>query len=227
MVDVAQARYGARLGERVGNLVFRAISHANRADGHRVIGQFECTCGRTVNMPAGRVLNGQARTHCGCLTDRHAPKTHGMRYSREYSSWQAMKSRCLDTGSKDYHRWGGKGITVCEAWASSFSAFLADVGPSPGPSYSLDRWPNKAGNYQPGNVRWATPAEQALNRADVWHVEIDGKRFVSADAAASHFGVSNTTIKRWCFGSIDPRRAGQSRGGVTKPKAGCRMWKEP
>jgi hypothetical protein len=149
-----------------------------------------------------------------------------MRYSREYSSWQAMKARCLDSGNKDYPRWGGKGIKVCDAWASSFTAFLSDVGPSPGPGYSLDRWPDKGGNYQPGNVRWATPSQQALNRSDVWHVEIDGQQFISADAAAAHFGVSSTTIKRWCFGAVDLRRADQNGGGVTRPKPGCNMWKK-
>jgi hypothetical protein len=52
---------------------------------------------------------------------------------------------------------------MCDRWKHSFEAFLADVGPKPGPEYSLDRIdPN--GNYEPGNVRWATVEDQCNNR---------------------------------------------------------------
>lgn len=221
-MSAIQSRYQGRIGERIGNLVFKSVAQAT-GDGKRVLGNFECSCGRGVVLAAGRVLNNKGRTHCGCLTVKGAHATHGMRASREYSSWTAMKARCLNPRHKDYPRWGGKGITVSAAWAGSFEAFLADVGHRP-TGTSLDRIDGCKG-YEPGNVRWATAAEQALNRSDVWHIEIGGRTFLSAEAAATHHGVSTTTIKRWCFGSVDARRARQDRGGVSRAKPGCRMWR--
>jgi len=76
-----------------------------------------------------------------------------------------MKSRCLDPGNKDYPKWGGAGITIHQEWIDSFEAFYRDVGPRP-PGTSIDRI-NPEFGYHPGNVRWATPVEQARNRRDI------------------------------------------------------------
>lgn len=69
-----------------------------------------------------------------------------------------MRRRCLDPTFSRYDRYGGRGITVCEAWANSFPAFLADMGKRP-PGHTLDREDND-GNYEPGNCRWATQKDQ-------------------------------------------------------------------
>jgi hypothetical protein len=73
-----------------------------------------------------------------------------------------MLTRCRNPRNARYKDYGGRGITVCEAWRS-FEAFLADMGRRPSPAHSLDRREND-GNYEPGNCRWATPEEQANNR---------------------------------------------------------------
>ena len=75
-----------------------------------------------------------------------------------------MLNRCLNPANKDYRRYGGRGIRVCDRWlgADGFWNFVSDVGPRP-PGLSLDRI-NNDGNYEPGNVRWATQAQQVANR---------------------------------------------------------------
>lgn len=89
-------------------------------------------------------------------------ESHGMRHSPEYQSWRHMKHRCNNPANPHYQNWGGRGITVFPEWVNSFSAFYAYVGPKPGPDYSIDRIDNN-GNYEPGNVKWSTPLEQANN----------------------------------------------------------------
>lgn len=74
-----------------------------------------------------------------------------------------MKRRCYNPKSCEYHRYGARGVSVCQRWLDSFENFLADMGECP-PGLTLDRFPDKNGNYRPGNVRWATPAEQTQNR---------------------------------------------------------------
>lgn len=73
-----------------------------------------------------------------------------------------MISRCHDPRDASFERYGGRGISVCIEWRESFEAFALHVGDRP-LGMSLDRI-NNSGNYEPGNVRWATPKEQANNR---------------------------------------------------------------
>jgi hypothetical protein len=74
-----------------------------------------------------------------------------------------MKARCLNSWHPYYHWYGARGIKVDPKWRDSFAAFLADVGVKPSPDHTLDRIDND-GNYEPGNVRWATWAEQTINK---------------------------------------------------------------
>ena len=78
-----------------------------------------------------------------------------------YRSWQAMRDRCNRPKNIGYPYYGGRGITYDPRW-NSYEVFLADVGERP-PGTTLDRIDND-GNYEPGNVKWSTPREQALNR---------------------------------------------------------------
>lgn len=99
-----------------------------------------------------------------------------------YMAWAKMKSRCTNKADPSFHRYGGRGITVCERWALSFDAFLADMGDRP-PGMSVDRI-DVNGNYEPSNCRWATPIEQANNRRhNVYITMPDGRRLTAAQAA--------------------------------------------
>lgn len=102
---------------------------------------------------------------CGCaraIENKRRTK-HGLAGTPEYHAWTAMKSRCNDPNSQAYDRYGGRGIKVCQRWQESFEAFVADVGKRPSADHSLDRYPNNDGNYEPGNVRWATRSQQQSN----------------------------------------------------------------
>ena len=91
-----------------------------------------------------------------------------------YSSWTAMKNRCYSPSNPGFADYGARGIRVCQRWLDSFQAFVDDMGPRPSPIHSVDRKDNN-GHYEPSNCRWATPAEQALNRRNNVRYEYAGE----------------------------------------------------
>lgn len=90
--------------------------------------------------------------------------THGRTKTPEYRRWAAMLSRCRNPNDAGYYLYGGRGITVCAEWQNEggFERWLAEMGKLPHPDFSIDRIDNSRG-YEPGNVRWASPKQQAGN----------------------------------------------------------------
>lgn len=127
-----------------------------------------CDCGTTKEqVRAHYLIHGKTRS-CGCLHREllgNKARSHGLcsTHKNLYTIWQGIKTRCFNQAHKSYPRYGGTGITMHPAWRDSFPAFLAGVGPRPSKLHSLDRYPDPFGNYEPGNVRWATDSEQANN----------------------------------------------------------------
>jgi hypothetical protein len=143
----------------------------------------QCACGTTKEIYKYSVDYGLTRS-CGCLHREVQPergrktRTHGdsghnnkiaggrTNEAPEYNAWRSMMKRCYDPKHDSYPSHGGRGITVCQEWRDAYEPFLAHVGRRPTAKHSLDRCPDNNGNYEPGNVRWATWEEQARNRRD-------------------------------------------------------------
>ena len=107
---------------------------------------------------------------------------HGMSYSPEYRVWVGMLCRCYYPVTHGYSRYGGRGITVCEKWSASFSAFFHDMGVRPSNEHTLERIDNMKG-YTPENCRWATRKEQSRNRQTNLVLTFKGKTQVATDWA--------------------------------------------
>lgn len=135
-----------------------------------------CDCGNTVIVHAGNLSSGHSRS-CGCFSAEEASvrnSTHGMRNSPEYTSWCSLIGRCENELNESYSDYGGRGITVCDRWRSSFESFYEDMGPRPTPKHSIDRINNDIG-YCKENCRWATKLIQNRNRRDTVIVEWKGE----------------------------------------------------
>lgn len=96
------------------------------------------------------------RGTCKICMKKHKP------YVPEKRAWKSMISRCHNPSNKDYSRYGGRGITVCDRWRNSYEDFLADIGKRPSIDYSIERI-NVNGNYEPNNCKWILKALQAKN----------------------------------------------------------------
>lgn len=143
--------------------------------------------------------------------------THGMHSTTTYHVWEAMKQRCFNPKDKGYPRYGGRGITVCEAWKNSFESFFSDMGEAPY-GFQIDRIDNNK-DYSPENCKWSSKAEQAQNRSTSNRWFVDGNFFASAKEAAEKLSSTETTITRWCKGYVT------KKGNYMPPKNNCKVVK--
>lgn len=123
----------------------------------------------------------------------HGHCSRGKKRSKEYVAYDHMKRRCYDPKHHRYENYGGNGITVCDRWRQSFVNFLSDVGVAPSKFHSLDRFPNQKGNYEPGNVRWATPTQQARNMKSNRLITYSGETLCLSEWAEK-IGIDQSTI---------------------------------
>lgn len=153
-----------RTGERYGHLTATKQVGVNAYA--QALWECRCDCGDVVVKSVVLLNQGAKQCRKGCslgVHTKHRATTHTTK-SKEYTAWISMKQRCTNPRAQNYHNYGGRGISVCAEWIDSFEAFLSHVGYAPeGGRISIDRIDNN-GNYEPGNVRWATPYQQVMNR---------------------------------------------------------------
>jgi hypothetical protein len=185
MPKVGTRRLFVKPGQRFGRLVVvdpegPAHRRSGRTDRYASL---RCDCGSECSVALSALIRGYTRS-CGCLqadlsqvairAAQAANVTHNLYHHPLYRIWQGMLARCENPNSASYPRYGGRGITVCEAW-HDVMVFITDIEREIGPRpegrhasgvalYSLDRKNSERG-YAPGNVQWATAREQALNRS--------------------------------------------------------------
>ncbi len=176
------------IGCRFGRLVVLSVSSGGSVE-------CQCDCGVTHTAKSWHIRGGKT-TSCGCYrreaTAIHR-KFHGeARITTEYATWSHLKGRCLNPKNSHFHRYGGRGITVCDRWLESYSNFLEDMGRRPSPGHSLDRENNDLG-YCKENCRWADIDTQSNNKATA--VEFNGKR-QSLEKWGREIGISGSTLIR-------------------------------
>lgn len=165
-------------GHVFGRLTVQGFSHSVRIEGGTTYSVWDClcVCGNTKKVRQSNLQSGSIRS-CGCwkleiqqAIKQYSPMasvTHGCARTslgvrtQAYKVWCWMKRRCLKPQAKDYKYYGALGVTVCERWMK-FENFLADMG-EPEAGLTIDRYPDNCGNYEPGNVRWATWEQQRAN----------------------------------------------------------------
>lgn len=164
-------------GKRFGHLTaIKCDYRIKLKDGWRDFWLCRCDCGKESTVMTFSLVNGSSKS-CGCFgkeVRRTACTIHGGIHKIEYGNWRGMLDRCYNKNKTGYQDYGGRGIAVCDRWRHSFQNFFADMGERPSKRHSIDRFPDKNGNYEPSNCRWATPKEQQNNTRRNRVLECDG-----------------------------------------------------
>lgn len=161
-------------GKRYGRWIVLGYAGPRKtASGKRKSGAWLCLCdcGNESEVSGNLLRLGKSKS-CGCLANDLTRARYTGHDTVEYHIWHKMIDRCENPESTVYHRYGGRGISVCERW-HVYEDFLNDMGSRPSIKHSLDRI-NNDGDYEPSNCRWATIREQARNRSDNLRIEYQG-----------------------------------------------------
>ncbi len=156
-------------GQKIGKWTVISVAEKGNQKGRNTFWNCICECGTHKVVFIASVkkhLNPGCRN---CMRNRN---------NSARRNWRSMISRCANStpGDKEYENYRGRGITVCERWRGNkgFANFLADIGQKPSEQHTIDRFPNRDGNYEPGNCRWATQTEQMRNTRRNKMIVIDG-----------------------------------------------------
>lgn len=150
-----------------------------------------CDCGNEKILPVFRIKEYKS---CGCLEKENKKTlgahniTHGKTKTRLYAKYCKMKERCFNPNYKYYHRYGGRGIKICEEWLNKdgfkkFAEWSYKNGYDDtikGYAQSIDRI-DVDGDYEPSNCKWSNQKEQCRNRGNTLYIDFEGKRISCAE----------------------------------------------
>lgn len=219
---------GCAMGKDLTGKTFGRLTVLKKSEnkGNRRMWLCQCECGSIKIISAANLMGGKTLS-CGCYQKEQtskAKKIHGEKEERLYRIWKNMKSRCYCSNKPDYHRYGGRGIEVCEEWKDNYLAFkewaLANGYKE---NLSIDRIDFDR-NYEPDNCRWTTQRVQARNRemAEYNKFGVPGTCLINGryrvrirvDGKAYYFGTYDTIeeakearkqaeLKHWGFTNIE------------------------
>lgn len=168
-------------GQRIGRLlVVECVVRQKK----KTLWRCRCDCGAEVISSRSRLLERRIKS-CGCyvrIPNRlaYVEGASGQSIRPEFKIWDAMITRCKSPLHDAYKYYGGRGISVCDRWVhgdgknSGFDCFFLDMGSKPTSKHSIDRYPDKDGNYTPENCRWASVKEQANNKSNNVWITVNG-----------------------------------------------------
>lgn len=178
-------------GHRCGRLVVLEITPRKVRSSYLWL--CRCDCGKTVEVSGSKLRNGHTRS-CGCLrvdqvtTQGGITTDPGTRVG--WKLWHGVVRRCCNEDDRGYPNYGGRGIAIYSEWRESPWRFVEwldeNLGPRP-KGYSLDRIDND-GNYEPGNLRWASRSTQQRNRRH--HIYVRGAEAEKLRAYAASVGIT-------------------------------------
>lgn len=167
IIDLTNQRYGR----------LTAIKQVERNTSNKVQWLCQCDCGNTVKVTTGHLRSGHTKS-CGCYNRERAIETnitHGMKGTRIYDIWCDIKKRCYNKNHWAFHRYGGRGIKVCDEWLNDFMNFYTwSMENGYQEHLSIDREDND-GNYEPANCRWTTKVEQMNNTSTNHRITVNGE----------------------------------------------------
>lgn len=193
------AKINISVGARYGRLV--VVGPETRRLGERAMPCL-CDCGKESVIRISSLNSGVTQS-CGCYRMEMSRAANSLKKgiprkpkkqerAPEYGSWSMMIQRCKNPNHDAYPNYGGRGISVCDRW-TLFENFLADMGSRPD-GMTIER-DDVNGNYEPGNCRWATRAEQNRNRRDSNPIEFRGKSQLLSEWARE-LGISKITLRK-------------------------------
>lgn len=200
------------IGKRYGMLTIRKVI---KEPGEETKAECVCDCGNTKILSLTRVINNSVKS-CGCIvpeTSRKVHTIHGKSKSRIYKIWKKMNDRCNNPNNKDYDKYGGRGIVICDEWSGEHGAenFIKwayengyDENAEKG-KCTIDRI-NVDGNYEPSNCRWINMIEQSYNRRNTIRISVYGEMLTVKEISEKYNIPDKKVRRRYFYGIRDEGR---------------------
>lgn len=200
------------IGQKFGELlVLNEVPKDIRKDKNHRCFECQCSCGSKTIVTLNHLKTGHTKS-CGCMKGKMcsiANTKHGMTGSRIYQIWLHMKHRCFNPKDKEYHRYGGRGISICDEWINNrgFENFYNwAINNDYQEDLTIDRI-NNDDNYEPNNCRWVNRKEQMNNVGYNIYLRLEDKEHTIAQWS-DILGIKQNTIQaRKKYHNYDDRAA--------------------